>query len=61
VQPVVPPASVEPEPQAATALSVSPAVGAPVGTTLSIQVDLTDWEIEKIEAFFRLIGYAPPE
>ena len=61
VQPVVPPASVEPEPQTATALSVSPAVGAPVGTTLSIQVDLTDWEIEKIEALFRLIGYAPPE
>lgn len=29
--------------------------------TLALQVDLTEWELDKIAAFFRLIGYPPAE
>jgi hypothetical protein len=38
----------------------SPAA-APAGVTLAMQVDLTEWELDKIAAFFRLIGYPPAE
>jgi hypothetical protein len=31
--------------------------GLPPG--ISIQVDMTDWELDRIEAFLRLIGYLP--
>jgi hypothetical protein len=32
--------------------------GLPQG--ISIQIDMTDWDLERIEAFLRLIGYLPP-
>jgi hypothetical protein len=32
--------------------------GLPQG--ISIQIDMTDWELDRIEAFLRLIGYLPP-
>lgn len=36
------------------------AIGAGAGRpAISIQVDMSDWELEKIEAFLRLIGYLP--
>lgn len=35
--------------------------GAPGSVTLAMQVDLTEWELDKIAAFFRLIGYPPAE
>jgi hypothetical protein len=41
----------------AVGLDHTPAGGGPV--TFSIQVDMSDWEIEKIETFLKLIGYLP--
>lgn len=32
--------------------------GLPEG--ISIQIDMTDWDLERIEGFLRLIGYLPP-
>jgi hypothetical protein len=45
------------EPRAAPV--ASPALRAPSSATLSITVDMSDWELEKIEAFLRLIGMLP--
>lgn len=61
-----PPAPPPVDARVPSATSTSPtapvaATLAPAGATLAIQVDLTNWELEKIEAFFRLIGYAPAE
>ncbi len=39
--------------------SVVPGSGAPVPVTIAVTVDLTTWELEKIEAFFRLLGRVP--
>ena len=42
---------------------VMPGSGAPVSSEappISIHVDLSNWELDKIEAFLRLIGYLPP-
>jgi hypothetical protein len=33
--------------------------GLPPG--ISVQVDMTDWDLERIEGFLRLIGYLPPQ
>lgn len=41
----------------AVELNHTPAGSGPV--TFSIQVDMSDWEIEKIETFLKLIGYLP--
>jgi hypothetical protein len=32
--------------------------GLPAG--ISVQVDMSDWELDKIADFLRLIGYLPP-
>lgn len=56
--PYVPAAQPAPAPQVAWQPELlSPP--APTGVTLAMQVDLSEWELDKIEAFFRLIGYAP--
>ena len=34
-----------------------PAAGVAAETMLSIQVDMSDWDLDKIEAFLRMIGY----
>lgn len=41
-------------------IATSVASGAAGPLSLSIQVDISDWELEKIEAFLRLIGYLAP-
>ncbi|HUG15116.1 MAG TPA: hypothetical protein VMM78_08855 [Thermomicrobiales bacterium] len=39
--------------------AVTPADGVVEGASLSLRVDMSAWELDKIEAFLRLIGYLP--
>jgi hypothetical protein len=53
-----PVASMDGSVRAAEARQAHGPVGA-AGTALSLHVDMSDWELDKIEAFLRLIGYLP--
>jgi hypothetical protein len=54
-------APVEPDASATSpsAISLSPPVATHPGASLSITVDMTDWGLDKIEAFLRLVGMLP--
>ncbi|MEZ4572839.1 MAG: hypothetical protein R2849_21475 [Thermomicrobiales bacterium] len=48
------------QPPQAISLSTSPATpadGSPTPATISITIDMSDWDLERIEAFLRMIGY----
>ena len=49
-----------PEPVAPVPVASAAPSNAPPMASLQITVDMTDWEIEKIEAFLRLLGIASP-
>uniref|UniRef100_A0A7C5RU76 Uncharacterized protein n=1 Tax=Thermomicrobium roseum TaxID=500 RepID=A0A7C5RU76_THERO len=54
-------AEVQPEmpPRLAGEGTIEAAGGVPVTVTMTVTVDLTTWELEKIEAFLRLLGMVP--
>jgi len=40
--------------------AVSPSAGGAAPVSLSITVDMSDWDLERIESFLRLVGVLPP-